>query len=81
MVNSPTHYTHNGPNECIDIMRWLFGDAAVKAFCRCNIFKYRFRAALKNGKEDIEKAVWYENYLHNMLTEEKRNGTQMPQKP
>ena len=50
-------------------MRWLFGDEAVKAYCRCNIFKYRFRSNLKNGQEDIEKSVWYENYLHDMLLE------------
>ena len=70
MVNSPKHYTQNGDNECIDVMRWLFGDEAVMAFCRCNIFKYRFRAGLKNGETDINKAVWYENYLHKMLQEQ-----------
>lgn len=69
VVNSPKHYTQNGDNECIDVMRWLFGDEAVMAFCRCNIFKYRFRAGLKNGETDINKAVWYENYLHKMLQE------------
>ena len=73
IVNSPKHYTENGDNECIDVMRWLFGDEAVKAFCRCNIFKYRFRAGLKNGKQDIDKAVWYENYLHKMLQESKND--------
>ena len=67
MVNHPAHYTQNGENECIEVMRWLFGDEAVIAFCRCNVFKYRFRAALKNGEEDIQKAVSYENYLHDML--------------
>lgn len=70
VVNSPKHYTQNGDNECIDVMRWLFGDEAVMAFCRCNIFKYRFRAGLKNGETDINKAVWYENYLHKMLQEQ-----------
>ena len=70
IVNSPKYYTQNGDNECIDVMRWLFGDEAVIAFCRCNIFKYRFRAGLKNGETDINKAVWYENYLHKMLQEQ-----------
>lgn len=68
-VNHPAHYAKNGENECIEVMRWLFGDEAVKAYCRCNIFKYRFRSNLKNGQEDIEKSVWYENYLHDMLLE------------
>ena len=41
-------------------------DEAVKAFCRCNSFKYRLRAARKNGDEDIAKAEWYEEYLFHM---------------
>ena len=63
-VNHPAHYS--GKHECIEIMRVMFGDEAVKAFCRCNSFKYRFRAARKNGDEDIAKAEWYEAYLFNM---------------
>lgn len=60
-VNHPAHYS--GKHECIEIMRVMFGDEAVKAFCRCNSFKYRFRADRKNGAEDIRKAEWYEDYL------------------
>ena len=57
-------------------MRVMFGDEAVKAFCRCNSFKYRFRAARKNGDEDIAKAEWYEEYLFNMEKGDKsRNAT------
>lgn len=67
-VNHPAHYS--GPHECIDVMRAMFGDEAVKAFCRCNAFKYRFRAARKNGEEDIKKAEWYENYLMEELSNE-----------
>ena len=63
-VNHPAHYS--GIKECIVLMRVMFGDEAVKAFCRCNSFKYRFRAARKNGDEDIAKAEWYEEYLFNM---------------
>lgn len=63
-VNHPDHY--RGRYECIDVMRVMFGDEAVKAFCRCNSFKYRFRASRKNGSEDIEKAEWYEDYLIKM---------------
>ena len=70
IVNHPAHYAENGENECIEVMRWLFGDEAVIAFCRCNIFKYRFRCGMKNGKVDIDKAVWYENYLYDMLQEQ-----------
>lgn len=63
-VNHPAHYS--GKHECIEVMRVMFGDEAVKAFCRCNSFKYRFRADRKNGDEDIKKAEWYEDYLFRM---------------
>ena len=60
-VNHPEHY--QGKNECIDVMIAMFGVEAVKHFCMCNAYKYRFRADKKNGKEDIDKAEWYESKL------------------
>ena len=60
-VNHPSHY--QGKNECIDVMVAMFGVEAVKHFCMCNAYKYRFRADKKNGEEDIEKAEWYETKL------------------
>ena len=60
-VNHPEHY--QGKNECIDVMIAMFGVDAVKHFCMCNAYKYRFRADKKNGAEDIEKAEWYESKL------------------
>ena len=64
-VNHPAHY--QGKHECIDVMRTMFGDEAVKGFCRCNAYKYRFRAGRKdNADEDIRKAEWYEDYLFQM---------------
>lgn len=71
-VNHPSHY--QGANECIDVMRAMFGDEAVKGFCKCNAYKYRFRADRKNGAEDIRKAEWYESYLIGMDKEGKGNG-------
>ena len=68
-VNHPAHY--QGKHECIDVMRAMFGDDAVKGFCRCNAYKYRFRAAAKNGEEDIRKAEWYEEYLMKMEDEKR----------
>ncbi len=69
--SNPSHY--RGSNyECIDLMRAMFGDEAVKGFCKCNSFKYRFRAGKKDGEsaeKDLSKAQWYENYL--MTMEEK----------
>lgn len=61
------HHAHyQGKHECIEVMRALFGDRAVADFCRCNSFKYRFRADGKGGAEDIQKAEWYEDYLMKM---------------
>lgn len=62
VVDNPKHYC-SGAHECIDVMEELFGTQAVVDFCKCNIFKYRFRAAEKNGDEDIAKAEWYEDKL------------------
>lgn len=62
VVNNPQHYC-SGAHECIDVMEELFGIDAVIDFCKCNIFKYRFRSTQKNGEEDIKKAEWYETKL------------------
>lgn len=60
-VNHPAHY--QGAHECIDEMLALFGVYAVKGFCMCNVYKYRYRADKKNGSEDIKKADWYMSKL------------------
>lgn len=73
-VNHPKHY--QGKHECIDVMRAMFGDEAVMAFCKCNSFKYRFRANAKNKDEDIAKAEWYEDYLMKMLKEQNKDRQQ-----
>lgn len=70
-INHPDYY--QGKHECISVMRAMFGDEAVKAFCRCNAFKYRFRAGKKDGEskeKDLAKAEWYEDYLMNMICNE-----------
>jgi hypothetical protein len=63
-VNHPSHY--QGKNECIEVMKAMFGVEAVKHFCMCNAYKYRFRADMKNGEEDKKKAEFYETYLINL---------------
>ena len=66
-INHPKHY--QGKHECIDVMRVMFGDEAVKGFCKCNAFKYRFRAGRKEentAEQDILKAEFYEDYLMKM---------------
>jgi hypothetical protein len=52
-VNHPPHYTnHPSGIECIDVVEWM-------NFCLGNAIKYIWRADLKNGIEDLEKARWY----------------------
>jgi hypothetical protein len=54
-VNHPTHYTaHPSGVECIQITEHM-------GFCLGNAVKYIWRADLKNGIEDLEKAAWYIN--------------------
>lgn len=70
-VDGPAHY--NG-TECIENMRKLYGDEAVRWFCICNAYKYRFRLGNKPGvsaEQDEEKAYWYENYAAKMMSEQR----------
>lgn len=54
----PDHYKIHDM-ECIDEMEIVFGREAVKAFCKLNAWKYRYRANEKGGDEDQKKADWY----------------------
>ena len=65
-VDRPAHYDGT---KCIENMKAMFGAEAVKDFCRCNAYKYRYRAGRKDGnskEQDIAKADWYEKYLSEM---------------
>ena len=55
---NPSHYRQEKV-QCIDVMRFLFGDEIVLHGCLFNIFKYLWRHADKNGVEDIEKSNRY----------------------
>lgn len=63
-VNHPSHY-NQGKVECIDAMESAYGIDDVIAFCRCNAFKYQWRAGSKidgaNLEKDLKKAQWYQN--------------------
>ena len=74
-VNHPKHYERENAIECIDEMIMIFGKAAVADFCKCNAWKYRYRAADKNGAEDIAKSDWYmRKYKELTETTEKNNN-------
>lgn len=66
-VNHPGHYNREGAMECIDEMVLIFGKEAVKGFCVCNAWKYRYRAADKNGLEDLKKSDWYLAKYHELM--------------
>ena len=59
VVNKPKHYNREGGFESIEEMEMVFGTEAVMNFCLCNVWKYRYRAADKNGEEDLRKSDWY----------------------
>lgn len=66
-VDKPLHY---GGTECIENMRRLYGDDAVRWFCICSAYKYRFRKGDKPGNsadQDEKKACWYEDYAAKMM--------------
>lgn len=64
-VNHPSHYTqHPSGVECIQITEHM-------NFNIGNAVKYLWRADLKNGLEDLEKAAWY---IQREI-ERQRNGT------
>ena len=59
VVNKPKHYNREGGFESIEEMEMVFGTKAVMNFCLCNVWKYRYRAADKNGEEDLRKSDFY----------------------
>lgn len=71
-VNHPSHYNY-GNIECIDAMQSAFGIEAVMDFCRCNAFKYLWRAGLKGDTvEDLDKAIWYIQKEIKLITNERK---------
>ena len=61
-VEHPSHYQTDGGLECIEVMREVFGEDAVRTFARLNAFKYLWRAGKKDGQsteKDLAKAAYY----------------------
>lgn len=68
MVNHPTHYT-GGKIECINALESAVTDLiGIEAVCTANAIKYLWRWKHKNGKQDLQKAVWYINKLMEKLS-------------
>ena len=65
---NPNHYKQ-GSVECIDALAAATVNLkGIEAVCTGNAIKYLWRWKEKNGKEDLNKALWYINRL---LTETK----------
>jgi hypothetical protein len=62
-VNHPSYYADKNI-ECIEVLKIATeGLEGIEAVCTANAIKYLWRWKNKNGKEDLEKAAWYINYL------------------
>jgi hypothetical protein len=63
IIDHPAHYTA-GKIECIDAIEAATANlTGTEAYYIGNAIKYLWRFRLKNGIEDIKKAVWYLNRL------------------
>ena len=72
LVNHPDHYNMH-KMECIDEMLLVFGKKSVIEFCKCNAWKYRYRAGNKDDiQQDLAKSDWYINKAKEL--EDKKNG-------
>lgn len=70
-VNSPSYYT-NGEIECIDAIKSSMSKDEFLGFLKGNAMKYIWRYRLKGKpREDLEKANFYLNRLHDEITKEK----------
>ena len=58
-VNHPRHYKRDNAMECIDEIEMLLSFEQFYGYCLGNVMKYRYRAADKNGEEDLKKSDWY----------------------
>ena len=74
IISKPKHYNRENGIECIEEMIEVFGIEAVKNFCLCNIWKYRYRAADKNGEEDLNKSDWYMQKYIELQKREKKDS-------
>lgn len=64
MVSHPGHYQSKNGIECIDcIEAAVEGLSGIEAVDTANAIKYLFRWKKKNGRQDVEKALWYISHL------------------
>ena len=80
IINHPSHYCREDAMESIEEMVLVFGKEAVKHFCLCNVWKYRYRSSAKNGEEDLRKSDWYMKKYKELCEDERSqySGEQIP---
>jgi len=66
--NSPGNVNnHYGEGDCIQPIEYFFDNHPD--FLPASIIKYIVRHKKKNGKEDLQKALWYTSWLRKMCLE------------
>ena len=70
VVNKPKHYNREGAMQCFDEFEMIYGIEAAMYACLFNIHKYRYRAADKNGQEDLKKSDWYMKKYQELKTKQ-----------
>ena len=70
-VDHPSHYRvfppRYGCGEAIEIIRKVLTPEEFVGWLKGDILKYRLRAGFKDAtQQDIDKAMFYQNYLFNM---------------
>lgn len=61
-VNNPPHYKQ-GKVECIEAIQSALTEEEFRGYCKGNAMKYIWRERHKGGKESLEKAAWYLDYM------------------
>ena len=61
-VYNPPHYKHGGI-ECIEAIQAALTEEEFRGYCKGNALKYIWRERHKGGKESVEKAAWYLDYM------------------
>lgn len=65
VINRPNHY-HRNNMDVIKFAELQFTKEELKGFYRINALKYITRFDRKNGREDLEKGLFYLNKLLEM---------------
>lgn len=64
MVSHPNHYQSKAGLEVINVIEAFTEDLnGIEAVDTANVLKYICRWKHKNGKQDLEKAMWYLQHL------------------